>query len=50
MRINKYIAASGICSRRKADVLVDQGKVSVNGQVLRGKGYEVKPGDRVEVE
>ena len=50
MRINKYIAASGICSRRKADVLVDQGKVSVNGQVLMEKGYEVKPGDRVEVE
>ena len=45
MRINKYIAASGICSRRKADVLVDQGKVSVNGQVLRGKGYEVREYD-----
>ena len=47
MRINKYIAASGITSRRKADELIEQGKVLVNGKVLREPGYDVQPGDTV---
>ena len=34
MRINKYIASCGICSRRKADELIKCGKVSVNGNVI----------------
>ncbi len=49
MRINKYIAAAGICSRRKADELIVQGKVTVNGAVLDEPGYDVKPGDTVFV-
>ena len=35
MRINKYIAHAGIASRRKAEELIRQGKVSINGQVVR---------------
>ena len=34
MRINKYIASCGICSRRKADELIKEGKVCVNGEVI----------------
>lgn len=49
MRINKYIAASGCASRRKADELIASGQVSVNGAVLRQPGYDVQPGDRVTV-
>lgn len=49
MRINKYIAQSGICSRRKADELIANGNVKVNGAVLKEPGYEVCEGDRVEV-
>ena len=41
MRINKYIASAGICSRRKADELITNGNVKVNGAVLTSPGYEV---------
>lgn len=50
MRINKYIASSGVVSRRKADELIAQGKVKVNNQVLREPGYDVKEGDKVLVD
>ena len=49
MRINKYIAQSGICSRRKADELIENGNVKVNGAVLKEPGYDVKEGDVVNV-
>lgn len=49
MRINKYIAQSGFCSRRKADELIANGNVKINGAVLREPGYDVAEGDRVEV-
>lgn len=49
MRINKYIAASGIASRRKADELIKNGNVKVNGNALTEPGYEVSEGDLVEV-
>lgn len=49
MRINKYIALSGLCSRRKADELVINGNVKINGAVMKEPGYEVEERDRVEV-
>ena len=49
MRINKYISQSGICSRRKADELINNGNVKVNGLSLASPGYDVMPGDVVEV-
>lgn len=49
MRLNKYIAASGICSRRKADELIEQGVVSVNGKKITELGFDVKEKDKVFV-
>lgn len=49
MRINKYIASAGVCSRRKADELIAAGNVKVNGCVLTAPGYDIKEGDAVEV-
>lgn len=49
MRINKYIAGAGVASRRKADELIASGQVKVNGAVLTKPGYDVLPGDLVEV-
>lgn len=49
MRINKYIASAGVTSRRKADELIADGKVKVNGAVLVNVGYHVEDGDVVEV-
>lgn len=48
MRINNYISSAGICSRRKADELITQGKVKINGKTAV-IGQVVNPGDRVEV-
>ncbi len=49
MRVNKYIAQSGSCSRRKADELIANGNVRVNGAVLKEPGYDVTEGDKVVV-
>ena len=49
VRINKYLASSGICSRREADILIAGGKVTVNGMPAEN-GMKIIPGqDRVEV-
>lgn len=48
VRLNKYIASTGLCSRREADTLIEQGKVKVNGNVVKELGTKVKENDRVE--
>lgn len=50
MRINKYIAQSGIASRRHADELILAGKVKVNGKVVTMLGYEIRTKDKVTVD
>ncbi len=47
IRLNKYIANSGICSRREADNFIKTGVVTVNGEIVDELGYKVKPGDKV---
>ncbi|UJF29457.1 rRNA pseudouridine synthase [Kaistella sp. 97-N-M2] len=47
IRLNKYIANSGICSRREADELITQGLVVVNGAVVTEMGYQVQKTDKV---
>lgn len=47
MRINKYLADCGVASRRKCDELIAQGKVKVNGKVVRELGLDIKPTDVV---
>ena len=49
VRLNKYIADAGICSRRKADELIGNGNVKVNGAVMKELGYQVEDGDVVMV-
>lgn len=47
VRLNKYIANSGVCSRREADENIAIGLVSVNGNVITEMGYKVKLDDEV---
>lgn len=47
IRLNKYIANSGICSRREADMYIATGQVTVNGKVMNEMGHKVKPSDEV---
>lgn len=49
MRLNKYIAMSGVCSRRKADELISKGKVCINGEIVSSLGIDVKDNDIVQV-
>ena len=48
-RINKYLSEVGFCSRRVADRLIEEGKVSINGEITE-IGSKVEEGDQVEVE
>ncbi len=48
MRLNKYIANSGVCSRRDADIYIKSGNVSVNGEVVTEMGHKVKLDDKVK--
>ncbi len=47
VRLNKFIAASGICSRREADQLITAGLIKVNGKTVSQLGTKVNPGDDV---
>ena len=48
MRLNKYIANSGLCARREADELIKNGFITVNGVKVTDMGIKVKPSDNVE--
>ena len=48
VRLNKYLANAGVCSRREADVLIQTGVVSVNGQIITELGYKIKQTDVVQ--
>jgi 16S rRNA U516 pseudouridylate synthase RsuA-like enzyme len=47
MRLNRFIANAGICSRREADTFITAGVVKVNGQVVTELGSKVSPVDEV---
>jgi len=48
VRLNKYLANAGICSRREADVFIATGLVEINGKLVLEMGYKVKPTDEVK--
>lgn len=49
IRLNRYIALSGVCSRREADELISTGAVTVNGEICTVLGTLVQPSDKVVV-
>ena len=49
-RLNKYIASTGLTSRRKADELIIGGKVAVNGKIITELGFYVREKDKVTVD
>lgn len=48
VRLNKFIANSGICSRREADVLITTGVITINDKIVTELGSKVFPGDIVK--
>jgi pseudouridine synthase len=50
-RLQKYLSAAGVCSRRRGEALIRAGRVTVNGEVVDGLGAKIDPGrDRVAVD
>jgi 23S rRNA pseudouridine2605 synthase len=49
-RIAKVMAAAGVCSRREAERLIEQGRVRVNGNTLTSPAFTVTPQDAIEVD
>ncbi|MCC5945502.1 MAG: rRNA pseudouridine synthase [Bernardetiaceae bacterium] len=48
IRLNQYVANSGLCSRREADKIIAQGLISINGKAVTEMGVKVKQGDIVK--
>lgn len=48
IRLNKYIANAGVCSRRDADKLIEAGEITVNGKVVTEMGHKVTREDEVK--
>ncbi len=48
IRLNRFIANAGICSRREADELIEAGQITVNGKVVNEMGFKVGPADVVK--
>lgn len=49
-RLQKVIAQTGYTSRRKAEELITQGRVSVNGEIVKVLGVKVKPSDQIMID
>ena len=47
-RLNQFISRSGVTSRRKADILIESGKIKVNGQIVKKLGTKVSIEDKIE--
>jgi pseudouridine synthase len=51
MRLQKFLAHAGVCSRRRGEVLIQEGRVTINGRVVTTPGTRIDPeADRVEVD
>lgn len=50
IRLNRFLAQAGVCSRRKADELIEEGRVQVNGKTVYELGVKVSPRDRVSLD
>ena len=48
IRLNKFLANAGICSRREADEYIQAGVITVNGEVVKELGTKIKRGDEVK--
>lgn len=50
MRLNQYIAHSGLCSRREADILIKDGRVTINDKPIENISKPLEDGDKVKVD
>jgi 23S rRNA pseudouridine2604 synthase len=49
-RVNKWLAAEGVCSRREAEALIEKGLVQIDGQRVDDPGRKIEPGQTIEID
>lgn len=49
-RVNRWLAQSGVCSRREAEALIAEGRVSIDGQIVTDPGRKIAPGQTLTLE
>ena len=49
MRLQKYMSQLGLCSRRRAEELIQEGKVKVNGEIITQMGHMVNGDEKIEI-
>ena len=50
VRVNKWLAQSGVCSRREADALIAEGRVRIDGESVTDAGHKILPGQTLTVD
>ena len=50
VRVNKWLAQSGVCSRREADSLIEQGLVRIDGETVTSAGHRIEPGQTLTLD
>jgi 23S rRNA pseudouridine2604 synthase len=50
IRVNKWLAQSGVCSRREADALIEQGLVRIDGETVTSAGHRIEPGQTLTLD
>jgi len=50
LRLQKFLSVAGVCSRRKAEEYMEEGRIEVNGETITSPGFKVKPGDEVKLD
>ena len=50
VRVNKWLAQSGVCSRREADALIEQGLVRIDGETITSAGHKIEPGQTLTLD
>ena len=50
VRVNKWLAQSGVCSRREADALIEQGLVRIGGETITSAGHKIEPGQTLTLD
>ena len=50
VRVNKWLAQEGVCSRREAEALIESGLVSINGEKVTSPGHKIAPGETLTLQ
>jgi len=50
LRVNKWLAQAGVCSRREAEALIEAGRVAIDGKPVTSPGHKIGPGETLTLD